>query len=754
MMRRGYCSLAALLCVVCLLGAYGSHAQELAAVITAVEVSGNQRFDTGTVLSNFGLEVGDRVDQVAIAEGIRRLYSLRVFSDVEVEAEPEPERGGVRLIIIVLEHPTLAQLELRGNRAVSSGDIEKELIPRTGQTISPQTVLRWKRLVLKLYEEKGYLLTTVTEEVGLPDDRGGVHVTLNIDEGRKVKIRDIDIKGNEVFSDEAIERNLTNREKEWYRSGSFKREELDEDLDKIVALYRKHGYVDCKVAEHRFRYDDQREWVTITIVVDEGQQYRVGSIEWVGNEALADDVLRSALKIGTGDIYNVEKVNETLGSLYAAYTEEGYLYVGIDQEESTQGDAIDIFYRIREGRPARIQKLVIAGNSRTKEKVIRRELVALPGEIFRRSSVIRSQQKVMNLGFFENVMLDYRTANEEGDVDLIFKVEEKQTGHLGGGFAYSEIDALTWYLELSEPNLFGRARRGYLRTEWGKRRQNYEFGFTEPWLFDRPISAGFDIFHMTRYRDYYDQKRTGGAVRASAPIPRLDYTRIYGTYRLEDVEIVLDPDIDERDLSAWFVEGKRRTSSAIFSLIRDSRDYVFNATRGSRLAYTIEVAGGPLGGQVDFHKHVLDARSYWPTFWKFVLMLRGRFGIVDGYSTASSVPSYEYFYLGGGGDYGIRGYPDPTFHPARDIAGRTMMTFTAEHKFLLTDKVYWLLFADAGNAWMNVRDIGSEDWKRGAGTGIRIEIPMLGVLGFDFGYGFDRKPKPRWEFHVQMGGAD
>lgn len=750
-MRQQCACLAAIVCSALLCTAVRGGAQEPSPVITELEVRGNSRFDDATVLSSFGLEVGDRADQDAVAQGIRRLYSLGVFADVSVDAEQEG--AGLRLTVLVEEHPTLSQLEVKGNRAISTGDIEKALIPRTGQTISSQTILGWRRQIIELYEEKGYLLARVTAERSPPDEAGAVQLILVVEEGRKVKIREIEIEGNEVFSDMAIERNLTNREKEWYRSGSFKREKFSGDLDSIVALYRKHGYIDCKIAQQRLDYDEGKEWVTIIIHVDEGPQYRVGHLDWGGNEALDNDAIRSALKIGSGDVYNVEKVAETLSSLYAAYTEEGYLYARIEPEESTRGDTIDIFYQLREGRPARIQKLIIAGNSRTKEKVIRRELVALPGDIFRRSAVMRSQQRVMNLGFFESVMLDYRTANEEGDIDLIFKVEEKQTGQLGGGFAYSEIDRLTWYLELSEPNLFGRGRRGYLRSEWGGRRNNYEIGFTEPWLFDRPISAGFDIFHMTRYRNYYDQKRTGGAVRASAPIPRLDYVRIYSTYRLEDVELTIDEEDRDYAEAAGIVEGKRRTSSVILSLVRDSRDYIFNATRGSRLAYSVEAAGGLLGGQVDFHKHVVDARWYWPTFWKFVLMLKGRAGVVDGYTRPSTIPTYEYFYLGGAGDYGIRGYPDPTFSPLEDIAGRAMMTLTAEHKFLLTDKVYWLLFAEAGNAWWSVEEFSSEGWKRGAGTGIRIEVPMLGVLGFDFGYGFDREPDPRWEFHMQMGGA-
>jgi outer membrane protein insertion porin family len=287
--------------------------------------------------------------------------------------------------------------------------------------------------------------------------------------------------------------------------------------------------------------------------------------------------------------------------------------------------------------------------------------------------------------------------------------------------------------------------------ERGGKKQNIELGFTEPWLFDHPISIGADIYYLTRIREYWDEKRRGGSLRLGVPFPLLDYTRVYWRYSLGDLGIF---DIEEGYLSEWgeeLEEGFKRTSATKLSFVRDSRDNIFSATTGSMNHYSVEFAGGLLGGEVDFHKHILETRWYSSSFWKFVLMGRIRAGFVGGYTTPRSVPVYEKFFLGGIGEDGLRGYPDRSIGPevnGRNVGGRTMLLMGLEYKFPLAENIHALLFFDAGNAWESAEKSRMSDLYKGVGFGIRIDVPMLGMIGFDFGYGIDRK---RWEPHFQLG---
>jgi outer membrane protein insertion porin family len=278
-----------------------------------------------------------------------------------------------------------------------------------------------------------------------------------------------------------------------------------------------------------------------------------------------------------------------------------------------------------------------------------------------------------------------------------------------------------------------------------------EIGFTEPWLFDHPISAGVDIYYLTRIREYWDEKSRGGNLRVGVPFPLLDYSRIYWRYSLGDLGIF---DIEEGYLSEWgeeLEEGFKRTSATKVSFVRDSRDNIFNATTGSLSRFSSEFAGGVLGGEVDFHKHIFETRWYSRTFWKFILMGKIRGAFVGGYTSPKTVPVYEKFFLGGIGEDGIRGYPDRSIGPernGRNVGGRTMLTMGLEYKFPLAENIHALLFFDAGNTWESLEKSRISDLYKGVGVGIRLDVPMLGIIGFDFGYGIDRK---RWEPHFQLG---
>jgi len=724
----------------------------------SVSVEGNTNSEAYYIISSSGFVTGIELEPTLVRAAVKRIYRLGLFEDVSVDTTIVP--GGVDVVIRVKEFPTVSTVRFLGNRKISDGKLEEEVGVLEGEIISPQRILLWKSRILDAYEEKGYLLAEVSAE-RVVEEEGQARINFVIDEGRRVRIREIKIHGNEHFSDSKIEMQMSNREKTWYRSASFKEDEFDTDLGKIVHFYKTDGYADCQVVDHEIAYDSLKEWMYITVTVDEGKRYRIGDISFTGNDVLGSGLLAGLLNYEKGDIYNAEKLDRSLMEIYSAFGEEGYIYASVTPSESVRNDTlIDIEYSITENSQAYVRRIDIAGNTKTREKVIRREIKVLPGDVFRRSSLVRSQRAVFNLGFFEDVTIDSRPANEKGDIDLIFNVREKATGQIGMGLAYSGVDKLTGYLTLSLPNLLGRGESSYIKLEKGGTKQNFEIGFTEPWLFDTPISAGLDLFHLTRERDAYDDKRIGGSVNASRPLPWLDYTRAYWMYRLEQREIIIH---DDSDVGSYILDqaGKKTASTTRIALVRDTRDSFFNATVGTRNLISGEWAGGYLGGQIKYQKYEAETRWYHPVLWNNVLMIRARGGFVDGYREGEAVPISERFFVGGVGDWGIRGYGDwggdigPRDAFDNPVGGRTAAVLNAEYKIPLTKGVYVLAFADAGNVWESFQDIeinSTDDLKRGAGFGVRIEIPLMGVMGFDFGYGFDKSP-PGWVPHFQIGTA-
>jgi outer membrane protein insertion porin family len=476
-------------------------------------------------------------------------------------------------------------------------------------------------------------------------------------------------------------------------------------------------------------------------------------VRFEGNEVFGTERLREMMAYTPGKVYNMSAIQETDMNFGAAYGDEGYIYCNIVRDEQVRDDSIiDIVYEIHESEPANINRVIITGNYSTHEKVIRREIVSLPGERFRRSDIIRSAREIFNLGFFDNVEPNYGNPDENGNIDLVYHVTEKEgVATVGAGIAYSAQDRLTGYFELSHPNLFGRGQRLYTKFEIGGRLTNIQLGFTEPWLFDRRVSAGGDIYYTNRDWDFYTKRDIGLAGRLSLPF-YLDYSQFAYTFRVERTEIL--------DISSSYVEPEtgyslyedtvpKWTISNSFAIVRDSRDFIFNPSSGTYLSLRAEIAKKFLFANIDYNRFTFEARTYYPIFWKFVLMLRTKAGIV---TSIDEVPLYKRFYAGGIGDDGVRGYPDRSLSPIQDgrrIGGNAILINNLELKLKLSQSLAFLLFADVGNAFETYRDVNLHGLYRGAGAGIRIEIPMMGVLGFDLGYGFD-SDTPGFEPHFQI----
>ncbi len=737
------------------------------AVVSSLSVVGNQRAEESLVFQTFGVEVGDRYQVEKVRSGIRNLYRQGLFRDVRVEGERTGE--GIALTIRVTENPTLLRVRYDGADKLDEDDFREvvELVP--GATVTNASVAEAARDILDLYRSKGYLLAEVAPE--LRGDRRA-DLTFTIREGKKVQVEKVRFSGNTTVSSDDLRGVMETKEDRWWRGGDFKEDVFEEDKAKIVSRLGQEGFVDARVVEVKQTFSEDLEKLSLDIQVEEGRRYHVGSVSIDHGGILAENRIRRAILLEEDEPFDTVRFEDSTTNLYSLFHEQGYIYANIDvRRVPRENQVIDLEYVINEQEPARINRILITGNTRTRENVIRRELRAAPGDIFKRSRVLRSQREVFQLGYFNDIQLDSRTADREtGAIDLLLNVEERQTGTASLGAGVNSQAGLTGFLQLSQNNFMGRGQVVSVRAEFGRFRE-YDVSFTEPWLFGTPTSAGVDGFDTRRRYTEFIEKRRGGNLRLGRPFPWLDYTRIstrysLAEYRIEsrdgytflDGSLIQDSSVPESRQDDVVDETKATVSSMAVTLARNSVDSPFFPTRGSAARLSYEIGGSFLGGGEDYHVVTLSNRSHFRTIGKFVLSLSGQVGFLTGLKDPDDVPFWERFRLGGIARYGLRGYDDFDVVPnenAPSTGGRSMMIMSSELRYPLVTAVQALAFFDAGNTWESPGETNVTDLKRGAGLGVRIDVPMVGQLGFDYGYGFDRTEReggPGWEFHFQIGG--
>jgi outer membrane protein insertion porin family len=750
------------------------HQTCLAAGISQIAVEGNRSVDQSLIVNMSGLTVGSELRPSLIQEAIRRIYAMNLFSDVQIGGEDSEE--GVRLTIVVKEFPRLKGVEISGNKKIKKEELEEKAGLSAGKVIAPTDVKTAVDGMKSLYDEKGYLSAKIESRLTETEIPGQVTLKLDIQEGKKVKIKKIHVEGTQAFKPSKIRKQMKNKKDRWWRGGEFKPEQYEEDKEKIIEFYHKEGYLDAQIVSDSTWYGPEKKELFIRIVLTEGQRYNFGTVAWEGNQVFSTERLKQLTKFEEGEVYSQEKYDETLGEIYTLYQEEGYLYAQVEDKTTTRGNVVNISYNISEGVPANVRYVNIQGNTKTKDKVIRRELSILPGQKFRRSVLMRSLRDVMYLDYFSNVEPDYEVL-PDGDIDLMIKVEEKPTGQFMFGAGYSARDKLVGNVGIGIPNLFGNGQQLKLNWDFGKTRNSVDFSFTEPWFRDTPTSVGLDLYKINRkWTDAYAEERTGAGLRLGRRLRWPDnYFRVYWRYRWEQVRYydftlitVRDPDTDETSqvyhpLSE--IDWPRNTATTSFTIVRDSRDLPQFATRGSVVSWNTEVGAELLGGDFSYHKHIFDASYFLKFLWNIVLAAHMRAGVLDGRDRDSGALFWERFAPGGTDPDGmIRGYSDGSIGPrdaqGLELRGRSVLVYNLELQYpLVEQQMYLLAFADAGNAWLSGRQMrpfalehkSDHDLFRSMGLGVRLLIPGMGVIGFDFGFGFDYPDKGEWKPHFQFG---
>jgi len=745
--------------------------------IASVQVTGNLRTSESAILNTFGLESGRVYPYSEIRDGLARIYGMGFFDDVSLYSENTP--SGDNLTIEVVERPVIAAIRTVGHTKVDKDDIRSKIALAVGSSLDPRLVQESITAIKALYKEKGYYLANVASEVET-EKPGSVALTFKIEEGLKSKVGEIRIVGNKSISAGAIKKAMETKQGLWskvpvlrkWTKKDFNPEKIDTDEGKIVGLYKDQGFVNAKVVSKDVNIDRERGLANITITVEEGPRFYLKHADVKladyneAEGAVSTEALENNILIEPGRPYSAKQMQGSLEAMYSTLGDQGLVYAEIDPAESFEGDSVSVTFNVKPGPAVHVARIEIEGNDVTFDKVIRRELMIKPGDILRRSIVERSHRDVFNLGYFEDVQINSHVVNEKGDVDLIFKVKEKQTGIFNVGAGYSEEFGLTGFIEFSHNNVgwfrkppylgLGKGETMNLRWEFGNLSQ-IELGYRNPWFRDRPVLVGADLYNTKYQYDTYDDKRAGFGLLAGRRFPLIDYSNVYLRYTLERRELVPDPSKASDYVKSQ--AGSRSTSSATVTFLRNSVDNPFFPRSGSKTTLTAEWAGGIMGGTTAYQLYTADSYSYLAVpVLNSALVFRVRAGLLDALGDHGFMPVDERFRLGGATMDGVRGYDDREIVPegnASDVGGRFMTLGTLEYRVpVIKNQAFVRGFMDAGNTWNSARGARPGMLKRSAGIGFMIEIPMVGQIGLDFGYGFDRSAAfggPGWKTHFQFG---
>ncbi len=723
-----------------------------AGVLKEIDIIGCRQSQKTMLITHSGLKVDKEVFRKDVQNAIKNLWKTGLFSDIVVDSQDV--LGGIMLVFTVKDLPTLKEFKITGNKKIKDKTILEKISLVQGMVLSPNEVKKTTETIYELYKEKGYLQAKITPEyTSNAADSNRVGVTFAINEGEKIKVRSILFTGNDNVPAKKLRKQMKTKQKSLWRKGEFKEEQYAEDKDKIIRYYKKQGYKDVYIVSDSMIYSDNLKDLAIQIKIQEGIRYRIGKITFEGNNKFDDLLLTKLMKMGSGEWYNIEKYEKSLEELMNAYREEGYLYVDLRDQIQIAGDSLNISFTISEKEPVFVDKVLIKGNTKTLEKVIRREIIVFPGEVYRQSYMMRSFRDIMQLNFFNNVVPDVQAVDNK-HVNIVFQVEEKPTGQVSMGAGWSERDRLVGTFAIGMPNFLGRGQLIDLNLDFGQYRKNISLGFTEPWLMDTPTQAGFEIRKLRRtWIDAFDQDVQGFSVWVGRRLTWPDdYFSASIRYRIDEQKLLNFSDYFDDVYGYQDEDWPKTTSSFTFSITRSSVDKPSFPSSGSINSLSYEIAGGILGGSYSYHKEIFKSSWYLPTISKFVLSMKMTFGHIGAFGKSSETPYVEKFQIGGTAyDGQVRGYEDRAIHPENESAANVMYIFNMEYTFpVVENQIYMLAFADAGNAWTNMRNSSLFDLKKSVGFGARVVIPFMGIIGFDFGYGFDGDD-PGWKPHFQVG---
>lgn len=712
------------------------YSQELP-LVTAIDIKGLKRIDASALKAKLTQKIKETLSSEKTTEDIKAIYKMGYFDDVRVEIEPF--EGGVKVLYIVQEKPTIVRVEFQGNKNIEDDKIKEKMGLLVG-AISDVTLIHDNAGKIKaFYEDEGYYLANVVPVLKkINDDE--VMVTYYIEEGKKVKIKELRIEGNKALSSSKIKGVMKTTERGLFSfitgKGYYKKNIVTEDLEKIKDLYYDNGYLKIAIGEPTVKIAEDKESMIVVIPLSEGEQYTIESVNIAGNKAFADDVIKKLIKLSPQKFFSKSVVRSDVNSINEIYYNSGYALVSVNPDitpdETTR--LVKVVYRIEEGDKYRIGRIEISGNIKTEDKVIRREIRLDEGDYFSGSALKRTYERLNNLQYFEPIEINPKPKPEEKIIDIDIKVKEKPTGFLSVGGGYSSVDKIIGMVDITQGNFLGKGYYLKARGELGGVSSFYELSFRNPYFMDKPISFGTSIYRIKR--DYADFSRRATGFEISFGRSFWEYWGASIAYNIERSTIFdISPSASNVVKDQ---EGTNLTSSVSLTFARDTRDNNLDPIRGSKNAIYTTFAG--LGGTTAFYKILFDSGWYFPLFDVTTIHLRARLGMTTGLF-GKKLPLYERYYVGGiytirGVGYGEAGPKDINNEV---IGAERQIVFNAEYIFPIVSeyKFKGLVFFDAGRGYDRGDGFGRE-LKFTSGFGIRWISPM-GPIRVEWGYNLNRK---------------
>ena len=765
--------------------------------IGGIDVEGTKFLDNKTLIQLSKLEVGSKImvpgDELTKASKI--LWQQGLFSNVQIKVK-SIQSNTIFLTLFLEERPRLSKFKFKGLKRTEIDAIRDKIKLARGKIITENVIINTKNIIANHFKEKGFLniSTSIDQEVDTIT-KNHVIILLNIDKGKKVKIGNINFKGNSTFSNKRLKRLMKDtKEKKFFRifkASKFLEEAYETDKENIILKYNEKGLRDAKVISESTSYIDEEEILNIEIKINEGKTYYFGDITFVGNTKYSDNELAALVGIKKGDIFD-QSILETriLGSpdsrdVHSIYLDNGYLFSQVTPiETEIRNDTIDIEIRIFEGLQARINRVSVSGNSKTNDHVIIREIRTKPGDLFSRSDIMRSQREIATLNYFdpEKLNIDVDPNQDDGTVDLNYIVEEKSSDQieLQGGYGADRIIGTfrVSFNNFSAKNIFKNGawtplpsgdgqRLSLSATSNGVQFQSYNISFTEPWLGGKkPNSLTIGAYHSITSNGLEREDENRGVFKVTGASFGLgkrlkwpdDFFTLYQNISLKKYLV------DQYSFGN-FDDGTFYNMSYSFVLGRNSVDQPTFPRKGSNMKLSIQLTPPysildgidnyseseieDLNTWVEYHKWNFGANWFNSLADKLVLKTNLEFGLIGKYSNDKELTQFERFYVGGDGLSGyavdgreviaLRGYENNSLSPTN---GATIYNkYTLELRYALSlnpqSPIFALAFLEAGNTWNMFNKFNPFNIKRSAGVGIRMTIPMMGIMGVDWGYGFD-----------------
>ena len=707
--------------------------------IDKIIILGNMKVEEGVIRGAIKSREGGPFSVEKIREDLRSIFDLGSFTDVQVDIKSTPR--GKEVIFIVVEKPSIKEILIKGNDKVKLDDIKEKM------TLTPRSILNLDKvkenseLIRKLYFSKGYYGVKVEYKVDYLETNEAI-VTFTVSEGPKGHIQKIVFKGNKKIKASELKKVMTTKRRNILsiitKTGTLDEDVLKNDLQLLTAYYFDHGFLEAKLSEPKIDLSNPKK-IRIEIGIVEGPQYHLGNIDFKGDLLTTKEALFKVLKMKRGDTYSNTAIRREVNALMAKFADQGYAYVEVNPETSTDNKnlLVHLTFEIEKKKSVYYEKIQVVGNTKTRDKVIRRELRVTEGELYNATDMNYSRDRLKRTGYFKEVDFTTSRGSTEEKINLDVKVEESPTGAISFGVGYSTIESVVGSASISDRNLFGLGYSGMLKFSLGLETQSARLSLTDPYFLGYPYAAGFDLYHeRVEIFTTYSYKITGGDIRFGKELT--DNIRIDAMYKLENVDVY-----NVASDASFFIadqQGKRTTSAISLIPSIDTRDDFFNPRRGGKHSLLIEDAGGILGFDSYFVKVLGQSSWFFPLPLRTTLNIRGQAGIITPYG-GKVLPLYEKFFVGGintvrGFEYGKAGPVDlPTGDP---LGSKKMVAFNVEWIFPLSREIglQGALFFDVGKGFDKFSDI--TPLRFGAGPGIRWYSPF-GPIHIDLGFNLNRK---------------